>query len=274
MDTNNDSQQANESSVFGGRHPILVNAFLIAALAALGLLIVYFSLALFTKHGQTAQVPGVENLSYSDAVEKLHDAGFRVEIRDSLYRDDMRPGLVIEQFPKTGAMAKPGRKVFLYINAVHPKQVMIDEEDRPGLNAMRGMPYRSALGHLQELGFKKIKIVRVLGDSKDLVVRVLANGRPVRKRQSIPVTSQIVLEVYDGRLNQLYDSLYNLEMMHDPMFNPPVPEVDTGDEDYYPQESGSWQPAEEESGGTYRYTPEENGGEGGNSEPEPETIGL
>lgn len=268
MKTDNNQNYQGKHTVFGGKHPILVNLFLIIILGALGVLIVYFSLALFTKHGQNSQVPEVENLSYSEAVEKLHDAGFRVEIRDSLYRDDLRAGLVIEQFPKAGAIAKPGRKIFLYINALHPKQVMIDEEDRPGLNAMRGMPYRSAQAHLQELGFKNIKYVRILGDSKDLVVRVLADGHPVKKRQLIPVTAHIVVEIYDGRLSFLYDSLYNIEMQHDPMFTPAY----TPNEPVEEQES-NWQPSqsqeEENSSGTYHYSTEEN-----NSDPEPETIGL
>ena len=39
-----------------------------------------------------------------------------------LYRDDIKPGHVIEQFPKAKSIVKPGRKIFLYINAVHPKE--------------------------------------------------------------------------------------------------------------------------------------------------------
>ena len=269
MKTNDVQNKEPKRGIFGGKHPIWVNFLLIVALAVLGLFITYFSLALFTKHGQTTKVPNVENLNYSDATQKLHDAGFRVEIRDSLYRDDLRPGIVIEQFPKYGEIAKPGRKVFLYINALHPKQVMIDEEDRPGLNAMRGMPYRSALAHLQELGFKSIKVVYVLGDNMDMVVRVLADGRPVRKRQIVPVTARIVLEVYNDGLNLLFDSLYNLEMLRDPMFNPPVePSLIEEEESESPYQV---QPSTEESGqGTYHYE-----GEGGGSEEgENETIGL
>ncbi len=268
MNTHTDPDNAPKGGLFGGRHPILVNAFLIAALAALGLLIVYFSMAIFTKHGQTGMVPNVENMNYASATEKLHDAGFRVEIRDSLYRDDLRPGIVIEQFPKSGEIAKPGRKVFLYINAVHPKQVMIDEEDRPGLNAMRGMPYRSALAHLQELGFKNIKMVYVLGDNRDMVVRVMADGRPVRKRQLVPVTAHIVVEVYNDRLNLLYDSLYNLEMLRDPTFTPDFvsEEGAEGEQGAYTVEPS----VPEENTGTYHYE----GEEGGSEEGENETIGL
>lgn len=104
------------------RHPVLANLVIILAVAVIGILIVYFSIAIFTRHGQTRTVPGVENTSYTEAIQRLHDAGLRYEIRDSLYRDDVKPGYVIEQFPKRNSTVKPGRKVFLYINAVSPKQ--------------------------------------------------------------------------------------------------------------------------------------------------------
>ena len=118
-------------SDFARKHPILVNLAIIIIVAALGIWIVYFSIALFTKHGQTDKVPGVENMTYTQAIEVLHENGFKVDIRDSLYKDDVKPGFVIEQFPKANSIVKPGRKIFLYINAVHPKEVVIDDDNHP-----------------------------------------------------------------------------------------------------------------------------------------------
>lgn len=195
---------------FAGRHPIIANILIIIAVAILGILIVYFSIAIFTRHGQSRRVPGVENTSYTDAIEKIHEAGLRYEIRDSLYRDDVRPGYVIEQFPKRNSIVKPGRKIFLYINAVSPKQVVIDDGNRPREYALAGSSERSALARLEELGFKKVKIVRVLG-TNDMVIRIMANGMPVRKTQRVPVNASIVVEISDGRLMNLRDSLTNLE---------------------------------------------------------------
>lgn len=202
------------------KHPILINALIIIVVAVLGVLIVYFSLAIFTKHGRQAVVPGVENMSYTQAIERLHDAGFSAEIRDSLYRDDVRPGMVIEQYPKSNTVAKPGRKVFLYINAVNPKQVVVDEENRPGMNAMEGIGYRQTLAHLQELGFKNIRVARVLGENKDAVVKIMADGHVIKKMQRVPVNARIVIEVCDGRLALLYDSLYNVELANEPTAQP------------------------------------------------------
>lgn len=192
------------------RHPILFNVAIILAIAVIGILIVYFSIAIFTKHGQSDQVPTVENISYSEAIDKLHEAGLRYEIRDSIYREDMKPGYVIEQFPKSGSIVKPGRKVFLYINTVMPKEVVVDDDNHPRDYALKNYSVRQATAKLEELGFKKIRIVRILGDN-ELVAKVLANGMAVRKTQKVPINANIVLEVYDGRLSMLRDSLQNLE---------------------------------------------------------------
>lgn len=193
------------------RHPIIFNILIITAVAALGIYIISLALAIFTKHGESDIVPGVENMTYTRALEILHDKGFRVDIRDSVYRDDVRPGYVIEQFPKANSAVKPGRKIFLYINAVHPKEVILDDENRPNEYAMKGVSYRTALAKFEELGFKNVRVIKVLGTT-DRVVKVLANGRPVRKMQKVPVNSAIVLEVSDGRLGDLRDSLQNEEL--------------------------------------------------------------
>lgn len=208
MEPNHDKKRA--SGAFGGKHPVLVNAAIIIAVAVLGICIVYLSFAIFTRHGQSRTVPGVEGISYTDAIIRLHDSDLRYEIRDSLYREDVKPGMVIEQFPKRGATVKPGRKIFLYINAVNPKEVVIDDDNHPRDFALKGASVRQALARMEELGFKNVRIVRVLGDN-EYVLRVLADGMPVRKTQKVPVTASIVLEISDGRLTFIRDSLTNIE---------------------------------------------------------------
>lgn len=194
------------------KHPIIANLLIIIAVAVVGILIVYLSIAIFTKHGQSDTVPGVENMSYTEAIARLHEHGFRVDIRDSLYKDDVKPGYVIEQYPKANSIVKPGRKIFLYINAVHPKEVVIDDDNHPTEYALKSFSERMGLAKLQELGFKKIRVVYVLG-SNDCIVKVLANGRPVYKMQKVPVNAQLVVEVYDNKLTDVLDSLQQDEAM-------------------------------------------------------------
>ena len=190
------------------------------------------AIALFTKHGQSEELPGVEGKTYTEAVNILHKRGFKVDIRDSLYREDVKPGRVIEQFPKANSIVKPGRKIFLYINAVHPREVVIDNNGSPNELAMKGESFRSAMAKLDELGFKNVRVVKVLG-STDRVVKVSANGKPVRKIQKVPVSASIVLEVSDGRLGAVKDSLQNEELMRYYQENPEIYQTDesTGVED-------------------------------------------
>jgi len=199
-------------SKFIDRHPVMANFVIIAIIAAMGIYAAYLATALFTKHGRSVQVPGVENLSYTEAIARLHSRGLKVDIRDYLYRDDVRPGFVIEQFPKSNSMVKPGRKIFLYINAVHPKEVILDDDNHPNELALKGVSERTALAKFEELGFRNVRTVKVLGTT-DRVVKILANGKPIRKMQKVPVNASIVIEVSDGRLSDIQDSLTNLEYL-------------------------------------------------------------
>ncbi len=95
-------------------------------------------------------------------------------------------------------------------------------------------------------------MVKVLGTT-DRVVKVMANGKAVRKMQKVPVTASMVLEVSDGRLNDLQDSLQNLEYLDNYRNNPEVysePEVTQSSEsgEYTAPEQEAPASSEEESG--------------------------
>ena len=191
---------------FIARHPVLANLIIIILVGAAGLGIAYFSFAIFTRHGESAVVPGVEKMSYTQAIEILHSKGFKVDIRDSLYKEDEKPGYVIEQFPKSNSTVKPGRKIFLYINAVHPKEVIIDEDNNPREDALKSTSFRQGRARLEELGFKDIRVIKILGEN-DCISKIFANGKVVKKMQKIPVNARIVMEVFDGNLDAVRDSI-------------------------------------------------------------------
>jgi len=191
---------------FIARHPVLANIIIILLVAAAGLGIVYFSFAIFTRHGESSVVPSVEKMSYTKAIEILHHNGFRVDIRDSLYKEDEKPGYVIEQFPKANSRVKPGRRIFLYINAVHTKEVIIDDDNNPREDALKSTSFRQGMARLEELGFKNIRVVKILGEN-DCISKIFANGQVVKKMQKTPVNAKIVMEVFDGQLDAVRDSL-------------------------------------------------------------------
>ena len=187
------------------KYPIIVNLVIIIIVALIGLMIANISLAIFTKHGEYNVVPNVEKISYTNAMEKLHEEGFKTEISDSVFRDDIEPGYVLEQTPVPNAKVKPGRTVYLIINAVNPKQVAV--------NNIEGISLRQGKALLQGLGFKEknIKVVYRLGKYENLIQSVRVGGKKLRPGQRVPINSTIVLEVSDGKVDRLTDSLLNVE---------------------------------------------------------------
>lgn len=194
------------------RHPVMANAVIIFLVAILGLIIVFIALNIFTRHGEWETVPEVENMSFTNAINTLHAKGFRTDIRDSVYKDDVAPGFIVEQFPKPGSKVKPGRKIFLYINAVHPRELIIDADNSVPGEALKGYSMRQGLAKLEELGFKKVNVVKIPGDN-DRIIRIMANGHTISKMEKVPVTALITVEVHDGMLNHLTDSLLEEEYL-------------------------------------------------------------
>lgn len=194
------------------QHPVIANVVIIILVAILGLVIVFISLNIFTRHGEWETVPEVENISFTNAIHILHENGFRTDIRDSVFKEDIAPGYVVEQFPKPGSKVKPGRKIFLYINAVHPRELIIDADNSMPGEALKGYSFRQGMAKLEELGFRKINVVKVPGDN-DRIIRLMANGKTISKMEKVPVTALITLEVYDGQLNRVTDSLLDEEYL-------------------------------------------------------------
>lgn len=194
------------------KHPVLANLAIIVIVAALGIVIIFLSLNIFTRHGEWETVPEVENMSFTNAINTLHSHGFRTDIRDSVYNEDYNPGFVVEQFPKAGKKVKPGRKIFLYINAVHPRELIIDADNSESGEALKGYSLRQGLAKLEELGFKKVNVVKVPGDN-DRIIRLIVNGKTVAKMEKVPVSSLVTVEVHDGQLNRISDSLLDEEYL-------------------------------------------------------------
>lgn len=210
-------------------HPVLANFIIIILVAVIGLVIVFLWLNIFTRHGEYEVVPQVENMSFTNAINTLHEKGFRTDIRDSVFNEDINPGYVVEQFPKPGSKVKPGRKIFLYINAVHPRELIIDADNSTPGEALKGYSMRQGLAKLEELGFRKVNVVKVPGDN-DRIIRLTANGKTISKMEKVPVTALITVEVYDGQLNRVTDSLLEEEYLQY------VTQTEVEDEGYQPSD--------------------------------------
>src|SRR5690606_16660215 len=87
---------------------------LIAALISIIIfvLIIFFLLRNYTRHGEKIEVPNLKNISITEAVATLERQGFRYQV-DSVYQADKEPGMIIDQDPFAGSSVKKNRTIYL-----------------------------------------------------------------------------------------------------------------------------------------------------------------
>ncbi|MDE5594597.1 MAG: PASTA domain-containing protein [Muribaculaceae bacterium] len=173
---------------FFKNHPIIANLlvmFIIAWLIVWGVLLFLDS---WTHHGSTSTVPQVKGMTYQQAMLVLAENDLTVEISDSIYDRNARPGTIIESWPRAGAVVKQGRQVYVTITAFSPKQVTVSMP-------VIGVSSRQAVSYLEALGVTSIRLVSVPSQYPDLVENAYADGKPLTVGASFPVTASVTLEV-------------------------------------------------------------------------------
>jgi beta-lactam-binding protein with PASTA domain len=173
---------------FYRKHLIISHIVLIALVGTFLVMFVMFFLDIWTEHGRTAVVPDVKNMPYESAIGILDDAGLDIEISDSIYDDKTAPGTVVDSWPRANSTVKPGRVVYVTINAFSPKMVTVRAP-------ITGVSSRQSITYLEALGIKNIRIIKRPSEYDDLVEGAMSNGKPIHVGSTIPVTSAIVLEV-------------------------------------------------------------------------------
>ncbi|RYY52749.1 MAG: PASTA domain-containing protein [Chitinophagaceae bacterium] len=169
---------------------IWINILAGIVLALVLFFIFVFSLNLLTHHGQSKSVPQVTGKTFEEAKKMLKDAGFEVEIQDSIYVDTAKPMRVLKQVPESDESVKINRTVFLTINRSVPPMV-----EMPNLV---GYSYRSA-----EMALKNSNL-RV-GDTsfkpdfaRNAVLEQRYNGKGISAGTKLQMGSSISLVLGDG----------------------------------------------------------------------------
>ncbi|WP_443938925.1 PASTA domain-containing protein [Pedobacter sp. MW01-1-1] len=168
------------------RNNILAAVFTVISI----LLIAFFSLRYYTKHGEGLFVPTVKGLSFEQAVAKLEEAGLKYEV-DSVFIMDKPPGIVIDQDPDPNTFVKDNRTIYLTVNAGKTPNTKFPDIEFKSLREAQAIIESSRL---------KIGDTTYKPDvSKDVVLAASFGGQPIRTGQIIPVGSRIDLVLGDGR---------------------------------------------------------------------------
>ncbi len=152
-------------------------------------------------------MPNVNGLNYDVAKQKIEGENLIIEIKDSIFDESLKPGLVVMQIPKENTRVKPQRVIYVTIVSRTPKIVAIPEK-------LTDVSLRRTMSVLTSLGIKKerVKIKIVESEYKDLVISATYNGTPIISGTKIPVTAIIELEVGEGYSDQMLDSIEFIEM--------------------------------------------------------------
>lgn len=199
-------------------------------LASVALLIgALFFLDSYTRHGDSVEIPDVRGLDEQTAKSKLEAVGLLAEVTDTGYVYRATPYSVLEQSLLPGEKVKPGRTLYLTINADGPRKIALpDVAD----NCSR----REAEDKLKVLGFKLGATEYIVGDP-EWVYGIKVNGRDVSAGTRVSVNTPVVLVVGAGGLEEEYNGNDSLDYL----LNVPIEEEEIieGETTDAPETSGT-----------------------------------
>lgn len=162
---------------------------LVAAALFIVLLVVLASvgLNLVTQHGKTVVAPDFTNLTVPEARQLASDKHVHVKVVDSVFVRRLSGGVVYRQQPKAGATVKKGRSIFLTINSVVPRKVVMPN--------LYGYSVTEARTELQNRGLNLGKLNYVKDIATNTVLGQYCDGKEVKTGDLVINGSTIDLKV-------------------------------------------------------------------------------
>lgn len=99
----------------------------------------------YTRHNVSTRVPNVENRPFEEADSLLQQLDLQVERQVGRYNPNVEQGLVVDQTPLPNSDVKPGRRVYLTVNAGEVPTVQVPD--------LTGMSVREAKNRITSAGF-------------------------------------------------------------------------------------------------------------------------
>ena len=154
------------------------------------ILLIFFSLRYYTRHGEGVPVPKLQGLTIEQAIELLEDQGLEYQV-DSIYQIDKPPGMVVEQDPDANTNVKLNRTIYLTIITRTAPDV--------GFPDIFEKTYLEAKAILSNYGIKVGDTSYVSDIARDRVLEATFRGEKVNKGEQIPKGSVISLVLGDGK---------------------------------------------------------------------------
>ncbi|MDF2432877.1 MAG: eukaryotic-like serine/threonine-protein kinase [Mucilaginibacter sp.] len=151
-------------------------------------LIVFFSLSFYTRHGTGIPVPQLKGMAIEKAMSLLKEQGFDYKL-DSVYVLDQPPGAVVEQDPDSGTYVKENRTIYLTIVTRQAPLVALPD--------LEPYTYREAVATIANYGLK-VGDTTFKPDIANHVLEVRFAGQAIKPGTRIPKGSKIDLVLGNG----------------------------------------------------------------------------
>jgi len=157
------------------------------------LLLSFFSINLYTHHGEAISVPDFSGLTFDQAKRMADDKSFRVEISDSVHFEDKEKGTVVAQVPEPNNKVKTGRTIYLIVNGMEPESVQMPD--------LTGISIRQATADAELFGLKIGKLSYV-PDISTTVLEQKYKGKVIGPNTPVMRGATIDLVVGKGESNE------------------------------------------------------------------------
>ena len=190
MRLTNFSGMLSETLHFIGSRLFLANMLKLVGALSLFLILLYWLLGCYTKHGNSVTVPSVKGMTIAQAENLLDSRDLNYTITDSVFDQNAKPLQVMEQDPVPNTKVKPSRYIYLTLNAVKPPMVKMPDLLNKSLElAQRNMELRGL----------KIERTETRPDvAGGTVLEVRYNNKIIKPNDLLPKGAGVVLVVADG----------------------------------------------------------------------------
>ncbi|MBO7276536.1 MAG: PASTA domain-containing protein [Bacteroidales bacterium] len=141
------------------------------------LLLVFFLLKGYTRHGKEYTVPDISGRLIQEAEQMKEMSPFDIVIIDSIYQEETPSGTILSQEPVANSKAKKGRKIYLTIASFSG-----DEVEMP---SCVDMSLKLAVQTITDIGLRIGNINFVQGNIPNIVVAQQKGGKTIRKSTKV-----------------------------------------------------------------------------------------
>ena len=160
---------------------------------AIVLLLSFFSINLYTHHGEAISVPDFSGLTFDQAQRMAENKDLKVEISDSVHFQEKEKGTIVSQVPEPNAKVKSARTIYLIVNGIEPEKLQMPD--------LTGISVRQATADAELFGLKIGKLTYI-PDISTTVLEQKFKGKRIMPNTLIIKGSTIDLVVGKGESNE------------------------------------------------------------------------